>query len=94
MPATTLKLTPDLKARIAAVVRGTGKSVHAFMVEAVAEQTRLAERRRQFLDDASKADADFERRGVGYAAADVHAWLRGKAAGKKVRRPRAKSWRK
>jgi hypothetical protein len=39
---TTLKLPDDLKARIAVVAEQTGKTPHAFMVEALQRQTKLA----------------------------------------------------
>ena len=42
-----LDLPVELKRRIAALVRGTGKTPHAFMVEAIEAETRLAEQRRQ-----------------------------------------------
>jgi predicted transcriptional regulator len=42
---TTLKLSDELKARIASAAQQTGKTAHAFMVEALELQTELAERR-------------------------------------------------
>ena len=45
MSTATLKLPDDLKERIAAAAADAGKSPHACMVEAVAAQTALAERR-------------------------------------------------
>jgi predicted transcriptional regulator len=93
MSATTIKLPPELKDRIAAVVEGTGKSAHAFMVEAIEHQTLLAERRREFVAEALAAERQMLRSGRGYAANDVHAFLESKAQKGKTRRPKAKSWR-
>ncbi len=42
-----LDLPIELKRRIASLVRGTGKTPHAFMVEAIEAKTRQAELRGQ-----------------------------------------------
>lgn len=94
MGTTTLKLPDELKERIAEVVDGTGKSAHAFMVEAIEEQTRRAEQRKQFVNDALAADREFTRTGKAYALEDVRKYLLARLAGKPSRRPRARRWRK
>jgi plasmid stabilization system protein ParE len=66
MPATTLKLPAELKERIATLIEGSGKSMHAFLLEAVEVQTRQAERRQRFVADALEARADALRTGSGY----------------------------
>ena len=93
MPATTLKLTAELKDRVKAVTEGTDKSPHAFMVEAIEQQTRLAEQRRQFIADALKARRQALRTGKAYALEDVKAYYAARAAGKPPKRPRLKRWR-
>jgi len=92
MGTTTLKLPDELKERIADVVDGTGKSAHAFMVEAIEDQTRRAEQRKRFVSDALAADREFARSGKGYALEDVRKYILARAAGKRVRRPRLKRW--
>ena len=94
MAVTTIKLPDELKERIADVVRDTGKSVHAFMLDAIEQQTRLAELRRHFVADALAAEADALKSGLGFSAADVHAYIEALAKGRKARRPRAKQWRR
>jgi predicted transcriptional regulator len=94
MAITTIKLPDELKERIADVVKDTGKSVHAFMLDAIEQQTRLAELRRQFVADALAAEAEMISSGMGFSAADVHAYVEGLAKGRKVTRPRAKRWRR
>jgi predicted transcriptional regulator len=94
MAVTTIKLPDELKERIADVVKDTGKSVHAFMLDAIEQQTRLAELRRQFVADALAAEAETISSGMGFSAADVHAYVEGLAKGRKVTRPRAKRWRR
>lgn len=93
MNPTTLKLPAELKKRIAALIEGTGQSMHAFMVEAIAQQTLSAERRKTFIADAIEAKEDMERTGVGYEGRQVHAYMDARAQGKKLRRPKAKPWR-
>ena len=94
MGTTTLKLPHELKQRVACVIDGTGKTAHAFMVEAIEQQTRLAEQRKQFVADALKASEEFRRTGMGYTLEDVRKYYVARAAGKPARRPRLKRWRK
>jgi predicted transcriptional regulator len=94
MAVTTIKLPDELKERIAEVVKDTGKSAHAFMLDAIEQQTRLAELRRQFVADALAAEAEAISSGMGFPAADVHAYVEGLAKGRKMARPRAKRWRR
>jgi hypothetical protein len=42
MSVTSLKLPDELKKRIAALVAGSGRSAHAFMVEAIAREMERA----------------------------------------------------
>jgi predicted transcriptional regulator len=91
---TTIKLPPDLKKRILALVNETGQSVHAFMLEAIEEKAELAERRRAFVRDALEAEREFEETGLAYDAGEVHRYIRARAAGKRAPRPKPKAWRK
>lgn len=90
--AVTLKLPPELKDRVAAVVKGTSKSAHAFMVEAIEQQTALAEKRKAFIAEAVAARQEFERTGKGYALEDVRKYYAARIAGKPARKPRLKRW--
>src|SRR5690349_22726355 len=91
--ATTLKLPPELKHRIAKVINGTGQTAHAFMADAIRAQTERAEKRRAFTADALAARDEFALTRIGYAMEDVHGYVNARAAGKKVRKPKAKRWR-
>jgi predicted transcriptional regulator len=91
--ATTIKLSPKLKARVAAVVKGTDKSAHAFMLEAIEHETERAELRKRFVADALKAEKEFERTGLAYDADEVHAYVKALARGRKATPPKAKPWR-
>jgi predicted transcriptional regulator len=85
---TTLKLPDDLKARITAVAEEAGKTPHAFMVEALAAQTALAERRREFVAAAAKAEQEIAQYGLVYDADEVFSYVREKLAGKRAKRPK------
>lgn len=88
MPATTtLKLTDDLRARIAPLAQAAGKTMHAWMVEALEAQATLAEMRESFIADAQIAADEIDAGGPLYAAEDVHAYIVGRAQGRTVRRP-------
>ena len=64
MPSsTTLKLPSELKDRVADAAQASGQSPHAFMVEAIEAQTRLAERRRELANSLGVSVAEIERRG-------------------------------
>ena len=91
---TTIKLPATLRKRIASLVKRTGQSVHAFMLEAIEEKAELAERRRAFVKDALDAERELDDSGLAYDAADVHQYLRDRAQGKQPKRPRPKSWRR
>lgn len=94
MPTTTLKLPPELKRRVASLVRGTEKSAHAFMVEAISAEARRAELRREFVAEALAADKDMERTGLGYDFEDVQRYFEARIARQPARRPRLKRWRR
>jgi predicted transcriptional regulator len=90
MAGTTLKLSPELKERVKAVAEGAGKSPHAFMVDAIEQQTTLAEKRREFVAAALAARRNFMRTGKAYALQDVHKYLAARIAGKPARKLRRK----
>jgi predicted transcriptional regulator len=78
MPTTTLKLPEELKERVASAAATAGKSPHAFMLEAIAVQTALAERRNAFVAAAHTAEQD-----------EVFSYLHDKIKGKRTKRPKA-----
>ncbi len=94
LAATSLKLPKTLKNRITRLAKRAGESPHAFMLRLLEEQVQAAERFEQFLGAARQADEHMQQSGLGYAAADVHAYLEGKVAGRKTTRPKPVQWRK
>lgn len=88
---TTLKVPHALKARIARLAKKSGRSPHAFMLEALERQTHREEQIAVFVEEALAADRAIEEGDEVYAAADVHAWLTRLARGERAARPRP--WR-
>jgi predicted transcriptional regulator len=86
--STTLKLPDELKARIAIAAQEEGKTPHAFMLEALAAQTELAERRREFIKSAILAEQEVAEYGLVYDSDEVFSYLREKLAGKRTTRPK------
>lgn len=85
---TTLKLPDELKARIAVAAEQTGKTPHAFMVEALQMQTALAERRREFVQSALLAEQEVAQYGLVYDADEVFSYLRDRLDGRPARQPK------
>ena len=91
---TTIKIPPELKARVVSLSAAAGKSVHAFLLEAIEQQADRTERHRQFVGEALEALEQVKKDGTGYPAKAVHKWLRDRAAGKNPPLPRKVAWRK
>ena len=94
MPTTSLKLPEDVKQLAQAAARHQGVSAHSFMVEAIRTMATAAEKRAAFVASALAAEAEFAESGKGYAAEEVHAWLKARTKGKPAVKPKAKVWRK
>ena len=86
---TTLKLSEELKGRIATAALASGKSPHAFMLEALEAQARLAEMRQSFIADALASGAEVDTGGALYAMEDVQAYIIKRTSGKAAKRPKA-----
>ncbi|WP_035384436.1 hypothetical protein [Ferriphaselus sp. R-1] len=84
---TTLKLSDELKARISVAAEAANQSPHAFMVEALAAQTALAERRQAFVADALLAEQEVAEYGLVHDADEVFSYLQSKLSGADATRP-------
>jgi predicted transcriptional regulator len=93
MPTTSLKLSPELKKRVAAAAGERGVTPHAFMLGAIEESARAAELRAAFVTQAEDARKALLRTGKGYEADAVHAHLRNRLKGIRGPKPRAVAWR-
>jgi predicted transcriptional regulator len=85
---TSLKLPDELKARIASIAQLIGKAPHAFMIEAIENQARLAEMRQSFLYDAIASAEDVDAGGALYAMEDLQKFLTARTASKAAKRPK------
>jgi predicted transcriptional regulator len=89
---TTIRLPPQLRARLRSLAKQTGRSAHSLIVEAVERHAAYEEQMRSLVQDALAADAEIERTGKVYRAEDVHAWMTRLARGTATTRP--KPWRR
>lgn len=90
MSTTTIRLSNELKARIAAAAKHAGMTAHGFILEAIAEKTEQAERRADF--DAV-AEARYERiaaTGKTIPWQEMRGYLEARTAGKAAKHPVAR----
>jgi uncharacterized protein (DUF1778 family) len=93
MSTTSLKLPEDVKKLAALAAKHQGVTPHAFMVDAIRATAMAAQKRAIFVADATAARTETLLAGKGYAAQEVHAYIKARAQGKSAAKPKAKSWR-
>jgi predicted transcriptional regulator len=86
---TTIRLSPELQARLGTLARQTGRSAHSLIIEAVERHADHEEQMQSLVNEALAADADIEKTGEVYRAEDVHAWMQRLAAGASPARPKS-----
>jgi len=64
------------------------------MLRALEDHVEAAERYEAFLEEGVRADEAMRRSGLGYAAADIYAYLTSKVKGRAAQRPKQVPWRK
>jgi len=90
MSTTTIRLPEDLKARIAAVAKRTGRTPHSLILEAIAEKADETERRSDFHELAEKRYAAIAASGKAIPWREMRTYLEERLAGGRPRRPVAK----
>lgn len=90
MGTTTIRLTDELKSRIARAAKRSGTTSHNFILEAIAEKTDSAERRAEFHALADQRYAQFLESGKSIPWEDVRDYLKARLAGKSTKRPVAR----
>jgi len=90
MSTTSIRLEEELKARIACAAARAGKSPHAFILDALAATVERSEMDEELHRLADKRWATLQRTGESVAWDDAKAYLRARAAGKKMPRPAAR----
>jgi len=90
MSTTTIRLSEDLKARVAAAAERAGTTSHNFILGAIAEKTEQAERRSEFRAEAEKRYADLASSGKSIPWAKMRDYLEERIAGRVAARPASK----
>ena len=93
MAATSLKIPEELKRRIERLAGAANKTPHAFMVDVLSQEANRAELRERFAEDAAISEKEAMRSGKAVPVVAAFDYLEARAAGKSVRRPRARAWR-
>ncbi|MDP3438791.1 MAG: hypothetical protein U0989_00755 [Azonexus sp.] len=94
MATTSLKIPDELKQRAINSAQQQGMSPHAFMLEAIEQTVLAAEQRATFIAEALAAERDMLESGLGYAAEDVHRYIKARLAGENPERPEATAWQR
>lgn len=90
MSTTTIRMPEDLKARVAAAAKRSGKTAHGFMLEAIAEKAEQAELRADFDSVAEERYARIVDSGKSISWNEMRVYLEQRLAGKSVKRPPAR----
>jgi predicted transcriptional regulator len=70
---TSLKLPAALKEQLEDVAQSAGMSLHAFMIQTLADSVRRTRLREAFAQDSMAALCDMKTSGLGYELSDVRA---------------------
>ena len=73
--STTLKLSDDLRGRVAALAEAQHRSAHGLMLEMIAEYVDRAEKRQAFLRDAQESWREYKETGLHITGDEAIAWL-------------------
>lgn len=91
MSTTTIRLEDELKARVAAAAQRSGKSPHAFIVEAIEQTVEQSEADDAFQRLADERWARLLETGKSVAFDEAKAYLEARAKGARTARPRART---
>lgn len=87
MSTTTIRMSEDLKARVAALVRCSGTTAHGFILEAIAEKAAREEGRADFDTVADERFARLVASGRTVPWSEMRAYLQARLAGEDAERP-------
>jgi predicted transcriptional regulator len=85
--ATSVKLDPELKARVQSIAKSRRRTAHWVMREAISEYVSREEQRLQFYRDGQASWEDYQRTGLHLTHDEVDAWLARLEAGEDVPPP-------
>lgn len=86
----SLRVRQEMARRIAEVAEARGTSAQAFILEAVREKLEAEEARTAFHSESRRRLAGMKKTGKGIPAEEVFDYLRARARGEKVKRPKAR----
>jgi predicted transcriptional regulator len=84
---TTIRLSDELKERIASAAARSGKTPHSFILEAIAEKAEQEEARAAFDSEADARFANIVASGKTVPWKDARAYLQQRLAGQQPQRP-------
>lgn len=90
MTTTTVRLSLELKARVASAAEREGTTAHNFILTAIEEKAAQAERRSEFHAQADQRFQDMLTTGRSIPWAAMREYLQARVAGTRARRPAAK----
>lgn len=90
MSTTTIRLSEELKVRVAEAARQTGTTTHGFILEAIEEKAALAESRADLHALADQRYAQFLESGESVPWEEARSYLKARLAGTAAKRPRAR----
>ncbi len=90
MPTTTIRIEPEMKARITAVAERMGKTTHAFILEAIARTVEQAELNEDFHRVADERWAKLQASGQTVPWDKARAWLETRSHEKRPNKPTAR----
>jgi predicted transcriptional regulator len=90
MPATSIRLPDDIKALVGEVAERAGKTPHAYLLEVVAERVKADAARDEFEAVAEERWQRYLRDGKTIPFDEMRQYLLDRAAGRKVKAPRAR----
>lgn len=93
MAATSLKLPDELKRRINRLASRARKTPHAFMVDTLAKEAERGELQQQFAIAAAESEQESLASGKSHPLDESFKYLVARMDGKRVRRPKPRSWR-
>lgn len=88
MSTTTIRLTEELKARIARAAERAGTTPHGFILEAIAEKAEAQEHRDEMHDLAEQRYARIVASGETIDWSDMRSYLQARAAGRPASAPK------
>ncbi|CAM5360584.1 type II toxin -antitoxin system TacA 1-like antitoxin [Eoetvoesiella caeni] len=90
MATTTIRLSEELKARVAVAAERSGTTAHGFIIEAIVEKAEHDEAQSRFDTVAEERYARIVASGKSIPWEEMRGYLQDRLAGKKVKRPAAR----